>query len=166
MEQWKIINNNFEISSYGRIRSRERYVFTYPNNIRHIPSKIMRLWEHSNGYLSYNVRGKNELVHRLVAEYFIPNPNNLLEVNHKDNNRHNNNVDNLEWITHKNNAIHAVSYRSDVKPVAQFDINGNLIKIWPSLSSTHNASNIQKCCIGKRKTCNGYIWRYWLNNLS
>lgn len=60
-----------------------------------------------NGYMCFGNRG-NYLVHRAVAEAFIPNPNNLPCVNHKDGNKNNNEADNLEWVTHQQNSLHAV----------------------------------------------------------
>lgn len=100
-EIWKDIkgtNGNYQISNKGRVKSL----------IRNTP-KIMRLkdWK---GYKKVGIRidgkQKDYRVHRLVAEAFIPNPNNLSNVNHKDYNRDNNVVDNLEWSTHDENAKH------------------------------------------------------------
>lgn len=147
-EIWKQINDRFEISTLGRIRSIERDVFTYPNNTRHTPSKIMKFWKSSNGYYMYNVRGKQELVHRLVAEMFIPNPNNYTYINHKDGNKTNNQVNNLEWCTQSHNIQEAVIQgKINSRRILQLTKDGDIVKIWPSLSSTGNASNIQKCCI-------------------
>ena len=99
-EVWKQTEyNNYEISNLG--------------NIRNKTTKNIRKWSLANGYnkcvLSLGERGKIATVyaHRLVAKAFLPNPNNLPQVNHKDGNKLNNNVDNLEWVTNKENQIHA-----------------------------------------------------------
>lgn len=94
IEQWKkITNTNYEISNFGRLMR---------NN------KIIKPVKCSNGYLEYFLwkDGKRSvyLAHRLVAKYFIPNPNNLPQINHKDENIQNNNINNLEWCTSKYNA--------------------------------------------------------------
>ena len=68
-----------------------------------IQNKWLKTWINSNGYLVVNLQGVQKQVHRLVAETFIPNPDNLPVVNHKDENRTNPSVDNLEWCTYKYN---------------------------------------------------------------
>jgi hypothetical protein len=78
------------------------------------------------GYLTVSIDGKHKYVHRLVAEYFIPNPLNLPQVNHKDGNKHNNCVENLEWCTSRENTHHAINVlgQSPIKcnkPVAVYD---------------------------------------------
>ncbi|WNL63116.1 HNH homing endonuclease [Citrobacter phage Ci1] len=89
----------FQISNFGRVFSKRS-------------NKILK-YSRSGLYLAIstklNGRGKSTClkIHRLVAEAFIPNPNNFSVVNHKDGNKHNNHVDNLEWCTQKENMIHA-----------------------------------------------------------
>jgi hypothetical protein len=79
-----------------------------------------------------NGKSTNHKVHRLVAQAFIPNPNNLSDVNHKDENRKNNNVENLEWMSHVDNCNYGTrNERSKVKrskPVQQLDADGNVVK--------------------------------------
>ena len=98
-EKWKVIeeNSNYEISNLGRIR-----------NIRN--GRILTPSKRKDGYCSVLIltgfkKYSRVLIHRLVAKAFIPNPNNYFEVNHKDFNPSNNCVDNLEWITHKDNCL-------------------------------------------------------------
>ena len=161
MEIWKKIPNSyFEISNYGRIASIERDVFTWSNDTMHIPRRIRTLALNNRGYYTYNVRGKSELVHRLVAEYFVPNPNNYPVVNHKDCNQLNNGVDNLEWCTQRHNVKHCVKNRKDLRHVSQYTLDGEFIRTWPSLSSTGNARNVANCCDGRRYTAGGYIWKW------
>lgn len=68
-----------------------------------IQNKWLKIWADNQGYLVVNLQGEKKRVHRLVAEAFIPNPDNLPVVNHKDENKSNPSVDNLEWCTYKYN---------------------------------------------------------------
>ena len=89
----------YEVSSYGRVRSLDRYV--KGKSYRLHKGKVLSPGKNSRGYLSavlsYNGKHKAITVHRLVAETFLPNPDNLPEINHKDEDKTNNSVDNLEW---------------------------------------------------------------------
>lgn len=103
MEQWKTIVgcSNYQISNRGRLQ-----------NI--LTGRIMKLSSCGKGYLKVGIVGDTGskvqiMVHRLVAEYFIPNPKNKPEVNHKDGNRSNNWDENLEWVTHQENVGHSYS---------------------------------------------------------
>ncbi len=107
-------------------------------------------------------------VNRLVATAFIPNPEKKEQVNHKDGNKLNNNVDNLEWVTQKENQYHAWENglnKNKPKEVNQYDLNNSFIREWESAREIErqtkiNRSNIACCCRGERKTAGGYIWRY------
>lgn len=109
-------------------------------------------------------------VHRLVAENFIPNPNNLPQVNHKDGNKLNNNVNNLEWVSCSENINHAydTGLRNDRYKVMQYDKNENLINIFESeldaLRKT-GIKHINEVTRGIRKTAGGYIWKRTVNNV-
>ena len=95
----------YEVSSYGRVRSLDRYV--KGKSYRLHKGKVLSPGKNSRGYLSivlsYNGKHKIITVHRLVAQAFLPNPDNFLEINHKDEDKTNNNVTNLEWCDHKYN---------------------------------------------------------------
>lgn len=121
------------------------------------------------------------LLHRLIAEAFIPNPDNKEYINHIDGNKRNNSVSNLEWVTPKENVNHAIKYglrplickvkrykgkdNPISKPVIQKSLNGDFIKQWGCASEVTNilgikARYIQSCCRGERKEYSGYVWEY------
>ena len=97
----------YEVSNMGFIRSLDRFVSNGSDHKRLRKGKIIKMWPNSKGYmrcqLSYNNDKKFYLVHRLVAEAFIPKVNGLSEINHKDEDKTNNIVDNLEWCDRKYN---------------------------------------------------------------
>ena len=110
---WKDIKGlegYYQVSNIGTIRSLPRIVNCLYNQTRQLPSKTFKVHKQNRGYLFINVsknnKPKNLLVHRLVAEAFLSNPHNFKEVNHKDGNKENNNVDNLEWCTASYNKKH------------------------------------------------------------
>ena len=118
----------------------------------------------NDGYLNVrlfkNREGKNYLIHRLVAEAFIPNPLGLPEVNHIDEDKTNNRAKNLEWCDRQYNQDYSLS-----KQVEQYDLSGNLIATWKSTHEIQrqlgfDCGNISSCCRGKYKTMYGFIWKY------
>lgn len=173
MEEWKTIegyDGRYEVSSHGRIRSVSMFL---GNHIYH--GKVLSPTIATNGYLKVNLilRGKKKtcLVHRLVAKAFIPNPLNLEMVNHKDENRQNNFVENLEWCDRNYNNNYGSHNekiaKSKSKPIIQYDLNGNIVREWESASVAARTlgcaqSGINWCCLRKPKhnTCIGFIWRF------
>lgn len=99
----------------------------------------------------------------MVAKTFIPNPNNYPIINHINGIPNDDAEDNLEWCTYKHNSIHAVN-NNLIKhyKIAQYSLNGELIKIYNSRHEIKNIdqSSITRCCNGKRKTAGGYKWKY------
>ena len=123
---------------------------------------------------------KNLMIHRLVAEAFIPNPGGKLTVNHIDGNKLNNAVSNLEWNTYSENLKHAYSHGLNywnekkgkpMRPVYKIDKDtGEILKKYRCIgdavrdTKAYNQSSIIDVCKGKRKTCAGFKWRYAHDN--
>lgn len=139
---------------------------------------VLKLQPTKDEYYSVSLRVNNRprmcRVHRLVAMAFIPNPENKPIVNHKDGNRINNKVENLEWVTYSENTQHAVD--TGLKPAAktvevvQYNLDGTKIDEFFSISDAarDTGSSVEKivaCCKGARKTHNGFQWRYLSDNL-
>lgn len=142
--------------------------------------KEMKQRKGKNGYFDvflYNKVSKRKIfmIHRLVALAFIPNPYNLPQVNHKDENKQNNNVSNLEWCSKSYNINYGtrnerccekqLNRKDQSKPVKQFTKDGVFIKEYPSMMEVERQngyinSYISSCCKGRRKSAYGYIWRY------
>lgn len=174
MEEWKPTIGGYLISSYGRVKNPERL----DNSGHNRKEKIIKPYITRFGYLRVNLyengKRKNFHVHRLVALAFIPNPNNLPQVNHKDGNKHNNCFDNLEWCNQSENLKHAYKMGLMVaklnnsklsKQVLQYSLNGELICKYPSSKEVERQTgfkrtNICACCRGVMKTAYSYIWRY------
>ncbi len=127
------------------------------------------------GYLCFNLNGKIILSHRFVAECFIPNTQNLPEINHKDEDKTNNKVENLEWCDGKYNSNWGtgkirqgkskINHPKLSKRVLQYTLYGEFVKEWEStmeifrqLGYKHN--RISDACLGKLKTYKGCVWKY------
>ena len=167
-EIWKDIDGYeglYQVSNLGNVRSL--------NYKRQGYTRKLRLRFDGVGYhivsLCGNGKPKNAEVHRLVAKAFVSNPDNLPCVNHKDETRTNNKVDNLEWCTQQYNCTYgsakAKFAAARSKPVEQLK-DGIVVKRWESSNEAGRAgfdqSHITKCCNGtaKYKTHKGYEWRY------
>ena len=159
----KYYEGRYQVSSCGRVKSLKR------KNV--LKEKILKPYVDKDGYLTVALNNprKTFLVHRLVAEAFIPNPDNLPQVNHKDENKQNNVVSNLEWCDVKyNNEYNNGQKRRAIKrlkPILQYTLEGEFVREWESaiqaereggFSSTH-ICNVLK---GKRKTHKGFKWSY------
>ncbi len=121
------------------------------------------------GYMNTVIKKKNYFIHRLVAETFLPNPKNLPTVNHKDANKSNNNLDNLEWATKKDQMVHIIANNlvknKPVKKVTQYTLSGKIIQSYDSIAEASritgaNNAHISAVCKGKENHCGGYKWGY------
>lgn len=178
-EIWKEIKeiDGYYVSNTGKIMCKyKKYGYCY--KLKKEEPHIIIGHQENNGYIMCSINRKKILVHRLVAKAFIPNPNNLPQVNHKDGNKLNNNADNLEWVTAGDNVRHAfktglmdnaikklAERKIRAKKVNQYDKSGNFVQTFSSCveaSKKIKASNfnISACCRGIRKTAGGYIWKY------
>ena len=177
MENWKEIKGLeglYEVSDTGKVRSVPRATLYKDGRIGIHKGRERKQQLNKKGYLAIDLSVKSKqvrkLVHRLVAEAFIPNPDNKEQVNHIDGNKQNNSVDNLEWSTNEENAIHANKHMLKdktrrAKEVEQYDKEGNLIGTYRSLYNTAKEVNgdaykISLVCKGKRNFHKNCIWRF------
>ena len=167
----------YKVSNQGRIYSL-------------ISNKFLKTRKEKSNYLLIdlckNGKKKTYSVHRLVASTFLPNPSNLPQVNHKDENPSNNHLENLEWCDAKYNTnygsrtermLQNPNYQATrekcskaaaekcSKPVLQFTRQGEFVKEYPSTCEAERQtkipkSNISRCCLEKRKSAGKYLWRF------
>lgn len=135
-----------------------------------ITNKVLRPSKHRCGYLQVVLSKNGQLhyvtVHRLVAKAFIPNPENKRQVNHKDGNKENNSVDNLEWYTSQENIVHCIYVLNRRKvPVVQCLKDGTVVKIWDSIIEASQGTGIKAPHIWRnaqriRPSTGGFIFSY------
>ena len=168
-EEWADIEGYeglYQISTHGRVKNVAK-------------SRLLKPCKHRTGYLTVmlykNGAYKRVLIHRLVASAFLPKDSSTYLVNHKDENKENNILENLEWCTREYNmnygdlgkrlSIKRGSGARNKKPVCQIDMNGEIIQVWESIASASRntgtaRTSIYECCRGIHKTANGFKWEY------
>ena len=192
MEEWRDIKGyegKYMISNLGRVKSLERTVWN-GRGYRIVPEKILKAGDNGHGYLFVMLckdgKYKNCRINRLVAQAFLENPQNLPEVNHKDEDKTNNCVENLEWCSKLYNIKygtgikrraeklkgkkHSEEHNKKIgkklsKPVFSVDKESGLIMWWESTREAERCTgidngSISKCCQGKLKSAGGHIWFY------
>ena len=190
-EEWSDIfgyEGQYQISSFGRIKSLNRLVKNGSGN-RYVKGKFLNLYPDNNGYLLVTLekdgKSKRYRVHKLVADAFIEKDEDRTYINHKDFNKYNNALSNLERCTQKENAHHAkINGRYDnvfkvaeeldrtgfnrhlKRKVVQMDLNGKTIKIWDGLMDVERElgishRNIRRACKKEHYTSGGFKWRFY-----
>lgn len=166
VEKWvniKGYENLYQISDFGRVKTLAR---------ARVKEHIIKP-ENNKGYLRVCLSKKNKrkhfFIHRLVAEHFIPNTNNLPYINHKDQNPLNNDKYNLEWCTHIYNLMYGDRRKKVIekerKPINQYSLDGKFIRQHYSMQDAarclkKSASAICRCCKGKQQYAYNYKWQY------
>lgn len=169
-EIWKDVSGYeglYKVSNFGRVKSlwfgNEKILKPSNNGYRYL---FVNLYK--NGKMKYYK------VHRLVTQTFIPNPNKLPYVNHKDENPSNNRVENLEWCDQKYNLNYGTRNQRISekmtngklsKPVLQYEKSGEFVREWKSTRDVQrnlgfNIASISLCCNGKSKSAYGFVWKY------
>lgn len=162
-EQWKNITeaNNYEISNFGRVRNKAT-------------KQILKGRLSKSGYLQVSIKlnetqkFSNRYIHRLVAIYWIDNPENKKEVNHIDGNKENNHILNLEWVTPAENQKYRHKLgnnKTSQRKVGKFDKDGNLIVKYDSIVEAAASEGSPRVSIdnvlqGRRYTLKGFVWKY------
>ena len=184
-EPIKDYENLYEVSNLGNVKRKESYVNSKSSLNKIFTTKVnekMLKGRNCKGYLIVslckNGTSKNFRINRLVAQAFIPNPNNYPCVNHIDGNKQNNYAENLEWVTYSENEKHAYQNKlkkptwkgkcylthPSNKKVRQYDLNKNFIKQWNSIQEAQDTlkiTNISAVCRKKQKSAGGYLWEYF-----
>ncbi|WP_293666520.1 NUMOD4 domain-containing protein [uncultured Parabacteroides sp.] len=183
-EIWRDIKGyegRYQVSNKGNVRSMHYFgksITTKDNGV-----KLLKLITNSSGYHVVSLKGKQYFVHRLVAEAFIPNGDNKPCIDHINTITTDNRVENLRWVTHKENLLNPISHKrrlgairikcsgkfgvesSKHRKVFQYSLNGEFIKEWGCMSDACRELNIDSGCMTRvcqkvEPQAKGYVWRY------
>lgn len=172
-EIWKDVvgyEGLYQVSNLGRVKSLPRRIMCgWADFIS--KEKIISQANHRQGYkiVCFHRNGKQKTykVHRLVAEAFIPNHKKYKCINHKDENKSNNVVSNLEWCNHSYNNNYGTRNEKvrkvNGKQVQQYTLDGTLVKEWVCMREAQRLTgvrNIYSVCNGERKSAGGFFWKY------
>lgn len=177
MEEWRVINGypNYEVSNLGKVRS-----YVYRTAISPIPHLLSPRIDH-NGYHFVNLYNSNHKMksvklHRIVATAFIPNPNNYPQINHLNENKSDNRVENLEWCTAKHNVNYGTTHfrscmtrrKCCTKEVFQFTPDGKYIQSFYSCSEASRKTGVNLSCIASAakhvsRYAGDWLWSYTLD---
>ena len=180
VEIWKDIphtDGQYQVSNLGNVRS----LFYHSRSWNRIyRTRLLKQKMNPSGYhnvsILINKKRVTKDIHKIIAQLFVPNPENKPQVNHIDGNKSNNSVSNLEWVTAKENNKHAIetglrnphALSGCAKPrkqVAQYDLSGELINVWDSVYDAASYYGIKHNCIsscanGYNKSYHKYMWKY------
>ena len=172
-EIWKSIpgfEGYYEVSNLGRVKSLDRKMISQKGTLFLKPGRIRKLVpNYATGYLTVILCGKNMKktmpVHRLVALAFLENPQHCECVNHKNEDKHDNMVDNLEWCSKAYNNAYGKRKKASYKPVVGKNIKTGKELVFPnariaSKVTGANYKNISACCRGLRVSAGNYEWRF------
>ena len=160
-EEWRPIKGYeglYEVSNLGRVKALNYY--------RIDNEHIMQISKNNNGYLHTALfrdnKREDKLVHRIVAEAFIPNPDNKPFVDHINTDKTDNRVENLRWVTHFENMNNPITRKKMGKPVIQLTRNGVPVRYFQSITEVpQHTGNIVSVCRGQRHLANGFRWLYF-----
>lgn len=164
MKKWKPIigyEGKYEISTNGEVKSLKR---KFQATEKILKPAILKSGYYAVG-LSKNGEVRTHLNHRLVAEAFIDNPYGKPQVNHIDEVKTNNNIENLEWVTNKENCNHGTKNDWSFKPVIKKSKSGKILHTYAKLTNVkqdgYSPSKVCLCCKGKRNHHKGFVWEYY-----
>lgn len=171
IEIWRDVSGYeglYLVSNLGRMRSMARVGLGKPG----VKPHFIFGRKDKDGYMVVSLRRagqiKNFRIHRLVASTFIPNPSNLPMVNHKNGDKNDNSVLNLEWCNAHENNLHAkrvLGVKSNVRRVAMLNLEGEFLRYYDSIAEAGravgvSATAIRQCCDGDTAKSGGYRWKF------